>query len=636
MEQTYGWTGKLLRVDLTRKTTSIEEWDHSWIGGKAFGVWALFREEPVDCEDFDPGRILIFSSGPLTGTIAPASSRANISNRHILNGGVSTSSIGGFFPSEMKYAGYDHILITGKAKSPVYLYINNEDVKILDGLQLWGKDTWETESALIKQHSDPDLRVACIGPAGENLVRLACIIGERNRAASWGGNGALMGSKNLKAIAIRGTRPINIANPSKFLASVKEMEKRIGRLIATKLLRRGGTVGLISPELNPLATKNYRDEYWDHAKVEGVTHKVFKEKHKASPVGCFNCSIACGRFLTINEGQYSGIRMDGVQLNALRGFASNLDITATDQIIKANAMVNKYGLGVDGISSVVSWVLDCVEKKIITEEDIGYRVDWGKIDSFIKLTEDIVYKQGIGKILGEGIKRASEVIGRGSENLAILVKGAEVNEGRMRTNRAWALGIMTSPRSGGHLDGAPAMEGVGFDDKLCQAVYGIPNANDTTSYEHKAKFVIFTERLKMLVDSLGLCWFTSVWGDPNALTAEDYTRLYSEATGDDKSADDLINISERALNVEKAFNTLHANFTRKDDYPSPRLLKEEVKSGPFKGTSIQRNMWNKMLDEYYELHGWDKSTGLQTAAKLSELELKEVASRLARKKRLIG
>ena len=624
-----------MRVDLTRKTTSIENWDHSWIGGKGFGVWALFHEEPVNSKDFDPRRVLIFSSGPLTGTLAPASSRASISNRHILNGGISTSSIGGFFPSEMKFAGYDHILISGKANNPVYLYINNEDVKILDGMQLWGKDTWETESALIKQHSDPDLRIICIGPAGENLVSLSCIIGDRNRAASWGGNGALMGSKNLKAIAIRGTRPIYIANPSKFLVAAKEMEKKICSTIATKLLRRGGTIGLIGPELNPLTTKNYQDEYWDHSKVERVSYKVFKERHKARPVGCFNCNIACGRFLVINEGQYAGIKMDGVQLNALRGFASNLDITDTDQIIRANAIANKYGLGVDAISSVVSWVLDCFEKKIITEKDLGYRVEWGKIDSFIKLTEDIVYKRGMGKIFGKGIKRASEIIGKGSENLAILVKGAEINEGRMRTNRAWALGIMTSLRSGGHLDGAPAMEGVGFDDELCQSVYGIPNTNDTTSYEYKAKFVVFTERLKMLVDSLGLCWFTSVWGDPHALIAEDYARLYSEATGDDKSADDLINISERAINVEKAFNTLHANFTRKHDYPPPRLLKEEVKSGPFKGTLIQRNMWDKMLDEYYELHGWDKSTGLQTSSALNDLELKEVASRLAKKKRLI-
>jgi len=196
-ERYYGWTGKLLRVDLTSRTMSVEGWDRSWIGGKGFGQWALFNEEPVNAEDFDPRRILIFSSGPLNGTMAPSCSRLGVSSRNFVTGGCSYSSSGGFFSSEMKYAGYDHIIITGKADGPVYLYIKNGEVKILDASHLWGKTTWETESALRHHYSDPGLRTACIGPAGENGIRFACIIVDRNRAAGWGGNGALMGAKTL-------------------------------------------------------------------------------------------------------------------------------------------------------------------------------------------------------------------------------------------------------------------------------------------------------------------------------------------------------------------------------------------------------------------------------------------------------
>lgn len=634
MQGIHGWTGKLLRIDLTRRSSSIEKWDHAWIGGKGFGVCKLLQEEPVDGDDFDPRRVLIFSAGPLTGTIAPSSSRGNVSNRHLVSGGISTSSIGGFFPAEMKFAGYDHVLISGKADAPVYLYIHNDQVNLLDASHLWGKDTWQTDTAIRNRHKDPGLRVVSIGPAGENRVRLACIIGDRNRAASWGGNGALMGAKNLKAIAVRGTHPITIANPSSFADASRQARDKVNKTMGAKLLRRGGTLGVISSELNPLSFKNYEDERWDPAKADGLTYKVFRKKYGGRPVGCFNCPIACGRFFEIKEGKYAGLKMEGVQLNALRGLASNLDITAADDIIMANALANRYGLGIDGIAAAVGWVMDCFEKGMITAQDLGYDVRWGDINSFVRLAEDITFRKGLGDILAEGIQNTARVIGRGSEKRAVLVKGAEVNEGRLRSNRAWALGIVASPRSGGHLDGAPAMEGVGFDNDLCTAVYGIPNTNDAAAYEHKAKFVVFTERLKMLVDSLGLCYYTSVWSDPNALQPEDYVRLYKEATGNNKSAEALLEIAEKAINIEKAFNTLHGGFIREHDYPPSRFLKEPIKSGPSKGVLIETDGWNLMLDEYYELHGWDKKTGLQSASRLVELGLKEVVDGLSETGRL--
>jgi len=631
----YSWTCRLLRVNLTRRIASIEDWDRSWIGGKGFGVWALFNEDPVGGDEFDPRRVLIFSTGPLNGTIAPSSSRLTICSRNLLTGGCSTSNVGGFFSPEMKYAGYDHIVVTGRADAPVYLYIRNEEVKILDASHLWGKDTWETESALRQYYEDPGLRVACIGPAGEKRVRFACIIVERGRAAAWGGNGALMGAKNLKAIAVRGTNPIYIANPSGFLSAVKRAREKLKKAPGIKTLRQGGSIGIVGGNFNPLTFRNYQNGTWDSAKVAVVTQKVFKEKYEKRRVGCFNCTISCGRFYSIGEGKHAGVKMEGVQINALRGFGSNLDIASPADIIRANAIANQYGLNIDGIASVAGWVFECFEKGIITEKDLGYRVGWRDIDSFIKVTEDITYRRGLGDVLAEGIHRASQIIGKDSEKLAVLTKGAEINEGRMRSHRGWALGIMTSLRGGGHLDGAPPSEGQDLDSELCISVYGIPNAHEATSYEHKAEFVVWIESLKMWIDMLGVCVLASAWHDPAGLNLEDLQQLYSEATGDNRPADTLLDTAKKAINIQKAFNTLHANFTRRDDYPPSRLLVEPIRSGRFKGALIEKDKWDKMLDEYYEIHGWDKGTGLQTASGLRELGLEKVSQRLAEKGRLI-
>lgn len=623
-----GCTGKLLRVDLTHRTTRVEDWDRSWIGGKAFGQWALFNEEPVDCHEFDPRRMLIISSGPLNGTTAPASVRLTISSRNLLTGGCSSSSVGGYFAPEMKYAGYDHMLITGKADTPVYLYIQNEQVKILDASHLWGRDTWETESALKRYYSNPGLRVACIGPAGENRVRFACIIVDKARAAAWGGNGALMGAKNLKAIAVRGTNRIPVANPSGFLAGAKQADKKICQSsFFVKALREIGTMGVRGGKYSTLTFRNYQDESWDPPKMGLVSTEAW-EKYEKRRVGCFSCTIKCGHLFHIEEGKYAGLEAQGVYINTIRAFGSNLDISSPDVILKASAMCNQYGLNIDAAGAVIGWVFGCFERGIITEKDLGFRVGWGDDDAVVKLIEDITYRRRLGDILAEGIQRASKTIGKGSEKLAVLIKGAEINEGQLRSHRAWALGIMVSPRGGGHLDGAPLIEGGNYGE-LWNSVYGIPNYLDATSYEHKAKLVIWMEKFNMLANILGVCVNVAATVDPSGLVPEDLARLYSEATGDNKSAEALFDIAERAINIQKAFNTLHGNFTRKDDYPPSRLLKEPIKSGPFKGCVIEKDKWDKMLDDYYELHGWDKSTGLQTTSKLQGLGLGGIASRLA-------
>jgi aldehyde:ferredoxin oxidoreductase len=443
-----------------------------------------------------------------------------------------------------------------------------------------------------------------------------------------------MGSKNLKAIAIRGTTPIPIANPSAFQSLVKAAEIKLAHSKGIKGMRKGGSISFINPNFNPLAFKNYQDDTWAPERVNLITPDVFKEKYQVGRSGCYNCNVKCGRLYKVKEGEFAGLETEGVQINALRGLGSNLDMADPSHIIKANAVCNQYGLNIDSIASIAGWVMDCFERGIITKSDLGYRVDWGDIHSFLRLAKDVTFRNGLGDELAEGIQRASKIIGKDSQRLAVISKGVEINEGRLRSHRAWALGVMTSARGGGHLNGAPATEGVGFDEKLCEEIYGISNVNKPMAYENKAEFVVRTEQLKMLVDSVGICNFVCVWNDPEELRDEDIYHLYKEATGDKRSIGELLMVIKQAINIEKAFNTIHGDFSRKDDYPPQRLTIEPIKTGAFKGASISKKKWDNMLDEYYKLHGWDRVTGRQTKDRLSKLSLDFVANRLVKKRRI--
>lgn len=628
MKESYGLVGKTLKIDLGSRSATTLECDHKWLGGKAFASNFLFNHEPVGVEEFSPDRWIIISTGLLTGTLAPSSARGVIANRNLITGGISTSNFGGFFPALLKFAGFDHIVITGKAAAPTYLFIQDGKVEFKNASALWGKDSWETDEILRDGYPDSKVSVLCIGQAGENLSRAACIISERDRAASWGGNGAVMGAKLLKAIAVTGSGSVRIANPIEFKQNAGRAAKQVGMAHGNILLRRGGTLGLIGTLFNPYVYKYYQNDTWIEERASEVSYKSFRKNHGAKPTGCFNCPISCGRHHHVKKGKYKGLTLDGGHINSVRAMGSQLDIADTSSILALNAVANRYGYNVDFISGIVAWVLECLSRDILNVEDIGYHVEWGSVDSILKLIDDITFRRGIGEILAEGVHRASLKFGDDSRKVAILNKGLEINEGRLRSNKGWALGVLLSPRGGGHLDGAPAMEGVGYDEKLVERVYGVENVNDAGSYEHKAKFVLNTQLERMLVDSMGVCAMTGIWHGPDLLTSEDFSVLYRDATGDSKSKDELLFLCLRAVNVQKAFNSLHGRFTREDDYPPERLMSEEVPSGPMAGAVLHRDGWDKMLNDFYAINGWDEKTGRQTRQGLLDLGLDEVAKKL--------
>jgi len=624
----YGWVGKILWVDLTKGKTTIDSSENlvkRFVGGRGVGQWLLFSQLRPETAPLHPENIIVFGTGPLTGTLAPASCRLSVDTKNLLTGGVLSSNAGGHVAPELKYAGFDFVAIHGASNKPVYLLIMDEKAEIRDASHLWGLSTWKTEEILRRELGDPKLRVASIGAAGENLAKPTCIIVDRGRAAGRGGCGAVMGSKKLKALAVRGTGEVKVAEPEKFMREVDRLWKKIDENEAVKFRRDFGTHGLLplANERGLVGVRNFQDDYWSPEKVEKVRQEVLNEKFEIRKLACFNCPIYCSHLYRIEHGPHAGLVSEGFQLNLDWDFAGKLDIDDPVALIKINALCSELGLDIDNASAPIAWAFELFERGIIgTDETDGLKLKWGDADTVIELLKKIARREGFGKVLAEGSKRASEIIGRGSERYVSHVKGQDSIEA-IRVDKGWALGCVTSPRGGGHLDGA-------FQS------HRVPSAGDPRSYDSKAESVFWFERFKAIVDMMGVCYFATVWNHSDLLGPDDFVCLFSAATGVSITGDILMRIGQRVHNVEKAFNTLHAGFKRVDDYPPRRFMLESISSGPNKGASLDEAGWSRMLDEYYRLHGWDTKTGWQTAKGLEELGLVEVKEKLDRNAKLIS
>jgi len=353
-------------------------------------------------------------------------------------------------------------------------------------------------------------------------------------------------------------------------------------------------------------------------------------------LACFGCPIYCSHYYKIDDGPYSGIELEGFEANAGFGFGSRFDIDYPPAIAKAHELLSKLGLDNDNVSVTLSWAYECYERGILSKKDLdGYELNWGDHETLMEFIEKIAYRKGFGDLLAEGAYFASKKIGKGSERYATTVKRQDMIES-IRATVGWGLGIVVSTRGARHLDGAPTTEMQGASEDLCANLFGVPTCGNGLSYEGKAKLVFWFEQYKEVVDMLGMCYYTSYWLGLDLLGPQDYAKLLSAATGIRYTANELMMVGRKAHNVEKAFNTIHANFTRKDDYPPQRFMEEPIKTGRHKGRKIEKEKWDKLLDEYYELQGWDRETGLQTEQCLRELGLYEVAERLKEKGKLLS
>lgn len=634
-ERVYGYAGKILRVDLTSGRVLYEptiKYAREWLGGGGIDQWILYNEVKPWVTPYAPANRITFGAGPLVGTTAPGASRLSAGTKNALTLGVGSSNCDSQFGPELKYAGFDHIILQGKARKPVYLWIHDDHIELRDARHLWGMTTWETVDAVRQELGDSNIHLLSIGPAGENVVRGACIIQNKGRALGRCGFGGVMGSKNLKAIAVRGSGAVEVADFPRFMDAVEKCRQQILATPQSEKFRVGGTPGglPLKQATSGIPYKNFQSLEFPEDVLSKLNQDSVKNSYKLGNYRARACPIGCGGYYYINKGPYAGLKTEGYQFEALADIAGKLAVENPEFTIKMNSYCNQLGLDIDSPAGSIGWAMECYQRGILKEEDTdGLKLEWGDEGVILELTRKIAHREGFGDILGEGCAHAADIIGRGSDYYAMHMKGQDLYE-VLRNDVGWALGVCVSTRGGGHTTGAPCCGiNVGEDIELTKKVFdGVGTVYDLTNYEGKAKLVGYFEKSNRIWNSFGICQFTTSTGTPQAPGFPELAEVYSAATGWETTEDDLRRAGERMLNVEKAFNLINTNLDRKDDYPTLRDMEEPIPSGPIKGWKLERKKWDDLLDEYYEMHGWDKETSFPTRKCLEELDLKQVADDL--------
>lgn len=631
MKHLGGLAGKTLKIDLSRSKIAVEDSRRytAFLGGRGVGSKILFDKLDVTVKPHDPENLLIFSPGLFVGTGVPQATRTNVSSKNPLTGGIGYSNVGGGLGGQLKRAGFDNIIIYGRAHKPVYLSIVDGDVKIKDASDLWGRGVYEVERRLRKE-SDPSASVASIGPAGENLTFASAIIVDMGHAAGGCALASVMGSKRLKAVVALGSEMVEVADPECLDEMAKEIKKRLRMTKHARLQMTIGSYGRVIPNFQRrgiLPVRNYQDDQWRDDKLERILEI---DRYRVGMIPCNEaCCEPCINRLEIREGKYAGTLCIGLHANSGYGFGPRFDIDEPGVIIKATAICNDQGIDIDNASTILSWAFELYERGILTSDDTGIPLRWGDGEALLTLLEDLAHRRGFAALLASGFREAALRIGRGAEYYAMEVKGQGIIDS-IRTSIAWGFGHMVSTRGARHLDGSPTIEARDTSPEEANRLFGVPTAPYQTAYEGKARLVYWFENYKAITDALGICYFSTYWGSAEKLGPEDYARLFRAVTGLKRSAEELLRIGWKIHEVEKAFNTLHARFTRRDDLPPKRVFTEPVKTGIWRGFKLNWEKYNEMLTEYYNLHGWDPETGWQRRENLEKLGLRRVADILER------
>ncbi len=598
------WTRNVLRVNLTAGTCTPEPlnmtWAQDYLGQRGLATKYFISEVDPKVDPFAPENELIFVTGPLTGTMASTGGRYSVVTKGPLTGAIACSNSGGYFGAELKFAGWDMLIFEGASPKPVYLLLTDGKAELLDAGSLWGKTVWETEEGIKKSHQDPQIRVAAIGRAGEIGVLYAGIVNDLHRAAGRSGVGAVMGSKNLKAVAVRGTRTDSypLANPKAFLAATEAAKKVLAANGVTgQGLPTYGTQVLMNVinELGALPTRNHRDIQFEGANdISGeAMHRKRPTDGKANLVtngACFGCTIACGRISRMDPGhftvkdkpQYQGAS-GGVEYEAAWALGAANGVNDLEALTYANFLCNEHGFDPISFGATVGAAMELYDVGILTKEQVGFELPFGSTEAMVKLAELTARGEGFGKEIGMGSKRLCAKYGR--PDLSMTVKGQEFPAYDGRGLQGMGLAYATSNRGACHLRGY----------MVSPEVLGIPVKMDPQATEGKAAMLKAFQDLTAVVDSAGICLFTTfAWG-----LADIQPQIQAACEGD-WSAERLLLVGERIWNMEREFN-LAAGLTKKDDCLPPRLMKEEAKTGPQKGAVSKLDV---MLPEYYEVRGW--------------------------------
>ena len=631
-ESLYCYAGLTLRVNLSsgeiKKEPTLKH-AKEWVGSTGIAIKILYDELQNWVTPYDPANKIVFGTGALMGTPAPGACKMSASTLGPRTGGWASGLCDSYVGGELKCAGYDTVVIEGRARKPVYLWIHDEAVEIRDASHLWGKNTWETLELIRADLNDPSLHTLAIGPAGENLVRGACIVQDRARAFGRCGTGAVMGSKNLKAIVAKGTGAIKVAQPERFMEIIRKVREMYKTARGIDEFRKYGTLKLLQQKqaVAGVNYKNFQEVQFPEAMAEAIEPKKSIDKYMIARQNFPGCPIGCGRHLHITEGPYAGLVTEANQWEVVSTLQGRLGIEEPTFMFRVNALCNQLGLDVDAAGGAIGWAMECTQRGILTERDTdGLKLNWGNADAVLELVGKIARREGFGDTLAEGAAGAADLVGRDSGYYAMHMKGQDLYE-PCRGNLAWCLGTTTSTRGGGHTTGA--VETLpGMDFAKMRAIYGVDNPDKVLEYEGKARMVVRMEALHRVSNCLGVCHFNTIWANLDLIDLPQLAEMYSAATGWPTDLEDMKRMAERQLNLEKAFNLRFTNFDRKDDLPTPRDLSEPIPTGPMAGWKLDREKFDRMLDEYYDLHGWDRETSFPTRRTLIGLGLDTVANDL--------
>lgn len=631
----YGHQGKILHVDIESGKHWVEnipeEWRRLYVGSRGINaklLWDYCKDPSITWDD--PRNIIIFAPGAVTGTTAPASGRTSVTTVGCTTGFYLKSNTGGHWGSELKFAGYDHLVVHGVAKEPVYILIEDDHVEVRDAKKLWGKDIIETDALLKKWHGE-DSRGLYIGPAGEKLVRAASIQCSLYHAAGRGGGAAVMGKKKLKAISVKGTKPVRVKDPKKFAEIAKEMRELLKKDSGAQSLHDFGTSGSIAAvnELHAFPGKNWQTGYTEN--IHPITGQALSEKgYLKRRVACFGCTIGCHRYSTIEKGPNAGIASGGPEYETFGALGNGPGIIDTEGVLILNEICNRLGLDTIAAGTVTQWAIESYLRGVLTKKDTdGLELDWGKLDEVKKTVEKMALRDGnLGNLLGDGLKIATKKVGKESYKWAIMnAKGLEQSNVETRSAKAYALAFAVNPRGNDHLMTETFAE-FGASPEAIDVIEKVTGDKKWASphfTEYRAEIVRWHEDCYEITEALGFCVFTSTAAF--GVNPDNMARLYAAATGIEMSEEEVMLTGRRVCTIEKAFNVTRGATREHDNLPW-RLMNEGAASGPLKGEKNSQMELDGMLDRYYELHGWDKKTSWPTRETLEMLDLKFVADYL--------
>lgn len=602
--------GRLLEVDLAARTSRVVPLDTSYcrqyLGGVGLAARLLWEYSRPGVDPLHPDNPVVFATGALAGTMAPTGNKYAIATKSPLTGFIGDSLSSGDWPLALKGAGYDALVVLGSASAPTYLFVDDDRVYFRAADSLWGAQCWDTEERVRRELGDDSVRVASIGPAGERLVRYACVSNDYSRQAGRTGPGAAMGSKRLKAIAVRGSKPVTAADPEKLRRLCLDLYQR-SQGAATEKYRVLGTPAnvLVLNRLAALPTRNFQQSTFEGA--EKVSGEWFYQRHLAKVIACSGCPIGCDHIYRVSDGPYSGtlVPMDYESLYALGPLCGVDDAAA---VLKAAELCDRYGVDTMSAGVAIAWAMECYERGLITRAQAdGLELRFGNGAAVVAMVERIGLRQGLGKLLGEGVRRAAATLGGGSDRWAIHVKGLELPGYEPRSLKTMALGLAVGTRGACH-NRSSAYE-VDMSAKVDRL-----NAERT-----RGPLAMAQEDFSATLDSLTVCKFLRKCFDAFYVEAAE---LFAAATGLEMTPEMLQKVGERVSNLKKAFN-IREGWTRADDWLPDRFFEEPLPTGVAAGTVLTREELSTMIDGYYEARGWTPE-GLIPPWKLEELGLGEL------------